>query len=91
MAPPRSPAEPVAMKADRKAERRTVSGLVLARLLGSKAACDEIRLRHMIRSDSPLSSFARAAASHAITFADALLDALDEREAREAPPPKPPD
>lgn len=73
------------MKATRNAERRVVAGLVLARLLGSKAACDEIKQRGLIRPDSPLQAFAKAAAKHTIVFADALLDALDEREAQDAP------
>ena len=68
----------------RNAERRQIAGLVLARLLGSRAACEEIKARaDELRGTAPAPPFPTSAARAAITFADALIDELDKREARD--------
>lgn len=67
----------------RDSERRTIAPLILARLLGSRSACEEIKDRAAeLRGTGPAVSFAASAARHAIAFADALIDELDKRENR---------
>jgi hypothetical protein len=60
------------------------SGDLLARLLGSRAACEEIKARaDELRGTAPAPPFPTSAARAAIAFADALIDELDKREARD--------
>ncbi|RPJ54431.1 MAG: hypothetical protein EHM24_31805 [Acidobacteria bacterium] len=78
-------ARDMARQDQRNAERRHVAGLVLARLLGSRAACEEIKARaDELRGTAPAPPFPVSAARAAITFAEALIDELDKREARGA-------
>lgn len=53
---------------------------ILARLLGSKAACDEIKAQG--KDSGARDAFPVLAARHAIAFADALIRELDKREER---------
>lgn len=66
--------------AERNRARREIAGNVMARLLGSRAACEEMKQRMAERSARI--TFATEAARTAIEFADALLEELDARERR---------
>lgn len=67
-------------KSARDAERRAMAPAILARLLGSKAACDEIKAQG--KDSGTRDAFPVLAARHAIAFADALIRELDRREER---------
>jgi hypothetical protein len=80
-APAAVPAMSEADAADRDLERRAIAPMILARLLGSRAACEEIKARAAVeRTAAP---FAVLAARAAIVFADALMDELTARAERE--------
>lgn len=72
----------------RNAERRAMAPLILARLVASKAASDEIRMRVRAKfSDAQLEKdpelkWPRVIARAAIEYADALITELDAREKR---------
>jgi hypothetical protein len=79
------PAVPAELTAgERDLERRAIAPMILARLLGSKAACDNIKARAAESIPKQTAPFAVLAARTAIEFANALIDELNAEAKREA-------
>ena len=70
--------------AERDLERRAIAPMILARLLGSKAACDNIKARAAESVPKQTAPFPVLAAKTAIEFANALMDELTAEAKREA-------
>lgn len=68
--------------AERDLERRAIAPMILARLLGSRAACEEIKAR-AAADRTTATPFPVLAARAAIVFTDALMDELTARAERE--------